>query len=46
MIDAAVLVFYQTGIVSFVRGHSRFHDDGPDVVTDLRISDNAKVYSG
>lgn len=37
MIDAAVLVFHHTGVVSLVRGDYRLHDDGPHMVTDLKV---------
>lgn len=35
MIDAAVLVFHHTGIVSLIRGYYRLHDDGPHMVPEL-----------
>lgn len=35
VINAAVLIFHHTGIVSLVRGYHRLHDDGPHMVTDL-----------
>lgn len=46
MVDAAVLVFHHTGIVSLVRGDHGLHDDGPDMVTDLSIWGKTKGYSG
>jgi len=36
VINAAILIFHYTGIVSLVRGYYRFHDDGPHMVTHLR----------
>lgn len=42
VINAAILVFHHTGIVSLVRGHYRFHDDGPHMVTDLKVIQRKK----
>lgn len=39
MIDAPILVFHHTGIVSLVGGHYRFHDDGPNMVANLSIGE-------
>ena len=35
VIDAAILVFNHTGIVSLVRGHYGLHDNGPYMVSNL-----------
>lgn len=42
VIHAAVLVFHHTGVVSLVRGDDRLHDDGPHVVTDLKVKRGKK----
>lgn len=39
VVDAAVLVLHHAGVVAFVRGDHGLHDDGPHVVTDLKVPD-------
>lgn len=37
VVDAAVLVLHHAGVVAFVGGHHGLHDDGPHVLTDLKV---------
>lgn len=43
VVDAAVLVLHHTGVVAFVRGDHRLHDDGPHVVTDLKVQQEVRA---